>query len=247
MESPILLLQSGDYMQTEKLACAFSDYDTLPVSFERLKDFSVEHRIRGVPVGTVEYVQRWCELADICLPSSLSYPQQFHKYLHRKVRSGSFWEASLHEFVKPGERVKAFTGGIKGNITEPVDRYEPVWISECVPFESEFRFYIHDFVNGPKIWGWARYDELPTSNPEPDFDLVEAIAQEYHDDLGPLAYSVDIGWRPDLQRYALVEINDAWALGLYENTDPQSNPPTRQQYADMIVNRWRQILFCNLV
>ena len=63
----------------------------------------------------------------------------------------------------------------------------------------------------------------------------------------PGAYKVDIGGRCDLGRYCLVELNDAWALGLYENNDPQSNPPTRQQYADMLVSRWRQIVFCSLL
>ena len=64
--------------------------------------------------------------------------------------------------------------------------------------------------------------------------------------ISPGSYSIDIGWRPDLNCYSLVEINDGWSLGLYNPTDQQSNPPTRQQYADMLVARWRQILFCNI-
>jgi len=132
-------------------------------------------------------------------------------------------------------------------ISDSIPKDTPVWISEAVPFGAEFRFYVQDFVGGGKIQGWSRYDDTYLQCPEPDFELVEAIMKELEGNGAPGAYTVDIGWRYDLDRYCLVELNDAWALGLYENADPQSNPPTRQQYSDMLVSRWTQIIFCNLV
>jgi hypothetical protein len=161
-----------------------------------------------------------------------------------------YGEATLEDFVKP-TAIKLFTGDIKEclELKSPglISDNTSVWISQAVPFESEFRFYIHDFIGGGKIQGWSRYDDKPVRNPEPDFGLVEEIMGVLEANIAPGAYTIDIGWRPDLNRYCLVELNDAWSLGFYENSDPQSNPPTRQQYADMLVSRWRQILFCNLV
>lgn len=248
MQEPVLILQTGEgAMKAETLACAFSDYRCIRLPFERLGKIAEEYRLKAVPVGSVEYVREWCRLTGLQLPSPLGYPAGLEIHLQRRLREGKFEEALPGEFVKPRENIKAFTGAIKHKVEAEVSAEEAVWISESVPFESEFRFYVHDFVTGPKIQGWARYDDGETLNPEPDFDLVEAVTSFYHNDLGPLAYSVDIGWRPDLRRYCLVEVNDAWSLGYYQNHDRQSNPPTRQQYADMLVSRWRQILFCNIV
>lgn len=235
-------------MPIEKLACSFSSYPIRVCDFEKLPELNL-HSERGylVPVGSVEFVAEYCKQANIALPKSLWYPDSALSALHREVRQGTFQEAMPHEFVKPCENVKAFTGSIKEKLEEEVDPNERVWISEPVKFESEFRFYIQDLIPKFQILGWSRYDDLPVTNPEPDLDIVEAIADEFHRDLGPGAYSIDIGWRPDLGRYSLVEINDAWSLGYYMNSDPQSNPPSRQQYADMLVSRWRQVVFCSLV
>ena len=182
----------------------------------------------------------------------MSYPEQLEPFLLRPCVKSTYSEASLTDFVKPYKEIKLFTGGIKGHIEvefpDSVDPETPIWKSPCVPFGAEFRFYIQSFHNGGKILGWSRYDDYEGNYPEPDVGLVESIMSTLEADLAaPGAYSIDIGWRIDLDRYCLVEINDGWSLGLYENKDPQSNPPTRQQYADMLVSRWTQILFCNLV
>lgn len=241
-------MQKGDVMPIEKVACSFSSYPVRFASYEQLSDPDFEiDRLNAVPVGSVEFTQRFAERLDLTLPSALWYPEEFFPLFCRKIREGLLGDAYPEEFVKPSRVVKAFTGCLRKDVPSEVSPEEKVWISEPVPFESEFRFYIQDLANKTQVLGWSRYDDLPVVNPEPDFDLVEGIAEFYHRNLGPSAYSIDIGWRPDLQRYCLVEVNDAWALGYYQNTDRQSNPPTRQQYADMLVSRWRQILFCNVV
>jgi hypothetical protein len=248
MKNPTFLVQNGDIMPIEKLACAFSSYPFRVCSFEKLPELDLsEDKFSLIPVGSVEFVREYGKCAGIEVPKALWYPDAAKAAFDREVREGTFGEASPEEFVKPRENVKTFTGGIKEQITEKVKAKEKVWISEAVPFESEFRFYVQDTATKWQILGWARYDGLGVTNPEPDPIIVEQIAEEYHRDIGPSAYSVDIGWRPDLGKYSLVEINDAWALGFYENSDPQSNPPTRQQYADMIVSRWSQIAFCSFV
>jgi len=248
MRDPVLLLQSGPVMAAEKTACCFSNY---PVEYCKYEDLHKKEgkMLKYVPVGSVEFTEAYCEVVGISVPRSLTYPNFSRNYLDRDVSVKTLKDAGGGEFIKPFHKVKLFTGCVKNQLHEQgvkVDGDTEVWASEAVPFESEFRFYVHDFVTEPKIFGWSRYDDLDVTNPEPDVGLVEAIAQEFHDQLGPNAYTVDIGWRPDLGKYSLVEINDGWALGYYSPNDPQSNPPTRQQYADMLVTRWTQILFCNL-
>lgn len=250
MNNPTLLLQLGDYMGVEKTACLFSSYPCIHCSYENLPQVPQSDIWGVVPVGTVEFVSRYCECLNIALPGQLSYLDTLAQFFDRAIRVGPFRDAQPGEFVKPYSKVKQFTGNIKSNLLNEgvsIDPHSVVQISEPVQFESEFRFYVHDFATGPKIQGWARYDDLMVNNPDPDTALVHQIAEILHGDLGPSAYSVDIGWVPSKGKYALVEVNDAWSLGYYSNTDPQSKPPTKQQYADMLVSRWTQILFCHLL
>ena len=236
-------------MSSEKVACSFSTYPVRYSSFEDLskRDFS-ETRLQFVPVGSVEFTREYARCANLVIPKAMYYPEEVSSFFLRQMRETPFAEASVGKFVKPSQNVKAFPASIKKDASAEIDPYEPVWESEVVPFESEFRFYIQSTITKTEVLGWARYDELPIRNPEPDFEMVEKIAQIYRDlGPGPNAYSIDVGWRTDLERYCLVEVNDAWALGYYENSDPQSNPPSRQQYADMLVSRWLQILFCSIV
>jgi hypothetical protein len=254
MKDPLFLLQAGGPLPTEKIACSFSCYPVKYCPFSDIKKLDPKESLTQlVPVGSVEFVKAYSEHVSIELPRDFSYgicDGQLDQFLMRSMRKGTYGEATLIDFVKPIE-IKFFTGNVKGHLEMEapglIPNDTPVWVTEAVPFGAEFRFYIHDFIGGGKIQGWSRYDDSNMQCSEPDFGLVEAVMKELEYGGAPGAYTIDIGWRPDLERYCLVELNDAWALGLYENADPQSNPPTRQQYADMLVSRWRQILFCSLV
>lgn len=251
MKSPTFLLQSDPYMQMEKIACRFSDYPTFSVKFQKLSHLPKSERVNFIPVGTVEFVKEYARIMDLQIPSGeFSYwnlgEPEFDKFFHRKIRKGIFSDADSEEFVKPME-IKIFTGEIKKNIKEKIIDTTPVWISEPVQFWAEFRFYIYDYVNRSEILGWSRYDDTDRSCPDPDIDLVKEITKYLRNIGAPGAYSVDIGWRPDLNKYCLVELNDAWSLGFYNNTDPQSKPPSYQNYADMLRYRWSQIVFCNII
>ena len=253
MNDPTFLLQAGGQRATEKIACSFSCYPVRYCSVTELAKLDPREATRYVPVGSVEFAKAYGEQVGIELPEDFSYgiyDGQLDKFLMRSIRKGTYGEATLTDFVKP-TAIKSFTGNVKSHLEAEapasISDDTTVWISEAVPFGAEFRFYIQDLIGGGKIVGWSRYDDSNMQCPEPDFGLVEAVMKELEEGGAPGAYTVDIGWRPDLNCYCLVELNDAWALGLYENTDPQSVPPTRQQYADMLVSRWRQIVFCSLL
>lgn len=247
MKEPKFLFSTGvnDGMEFERFACQCSPYEYVSCNYQFLQDLDIEkYRLQYVPVGSVQYVQKFCECMNLSLPESISY-YGTEKFTKRNILEGKLKDAQDCEFVKP-KKIKQFTGVIKSKL-RPLSPETDVWISEPVPFESEYRFYIHDFVSEPKILGWSRYDDTETHNPDPNLDYVKLIAQELHDNIGPSAYSLDIGWRSDIQEFDLVELNDAWALGYYSNSDSQSNPPSKEDYAEMLISRWTQILFCNIV
>lgn len=247
MIDPKFLLQAGDVLSAEKFACTSTLYYCKHATIGQLSTLHInEHKFNYVPVGSVEFTKEYCKRVGLKLPeNSLSYFGA-ERFLKRNLRQGTYADAKKFEFVKPVS-VKTFTGNIKNKIEKEIDPDTDVWISEPVPYGSEFRFYIQDYVTEPEILGWARYDDLSVVNPYPDLDYVKSIADHLHYIHGPSAYSIDIGWRFDLQEYELIELNDAWSLGLYINSDGQSRPITRDAYAEMLISRWDQVLFCNLV
>jgi hypothetical protein len=246
MINPNFLLQAGPVLSTEKYACRSSGHSFSYCPFDAIKNLDVEkNRLHSIPVGSVEFVKEYCDHVGIRLPTeSLTYLDEIQPFIKRAIRKGIFKEAKDNEFVKP-VAVKTFTGDIKSDVKDVLDD-TPVWISEQVRFESEFRFYILTDVIRSRVTGWSRYDDLDCTNPDPDPEFVFSIAEEVRKNTGPNAFSIDIGWRPDLKCYDVVELNDAWSLGLYNNTDPQSCPPSAEDYAEMLISRWAQTLFCNL-
>lgn len=246
MREPKFLFQSGNVMSIEKYACIKSEYPYEYVDYNNISELDVErYKLNYVPVGSVEFVRRFCDHVGLFLPKSLSYLVGIDPYIKRKIIEGKLSDATDDQFVKP-KKVKQFTGDLKKNL-RPLSPDTEVWISDAVPFESEFRFYIQDLIPEPKIVGWSRYDDLNIKNPDPDLDYINSIVKTLHDDFGPNAYTIDIGWRSDIQEYDIVELNDAWSLGLYLNNDEQTNSPKEEDYAQMLITRWTQILFCNIV
>lgn len=188
-------------------------------------DGMTEQLVRGaMPVGSVEFVRHAMGLAGIPEPANLSYPEGCQAYTQRQV-----WRSTVAQaLAMPGTRfiksaqTKVFTGFVldpQGVALSPHDQsqYEvlrslapdaPVWVSSPVRWVSEFRYYVKDGA----VVGYARYDqEAPEEVPEPDREVVRrciadlAIAHPYALDMGVMSTG----------ETALVEVNDAWGLGLY--------------------------------
>lgn len=87
-----------------------------------------------------------------------------------------------------------------------------VWASPVVQFQSEHRFYIREGA----ILGSARYDLGEDENPpELNPEVVTSCLGLYESSgLAPAAYAMDFGLTTDGET-RLIELNDAWALGLY--------------------------------
>lgn len=219
------LTQTGNYLIREKNALRICQCVCSNVSYENLSTLSSKYYI---PVGTVEYVEKYCRLNGIKLPDNISYPPAVRRYLKRNIYKSTFEEAPDNYFVKP-QKTKLFTGGIKNEIMEEVLGTTPVWVSKPIDFLAEYRYYI----NRGKIVGYSRYDENDECDIQPSFDFVMMVVNDYIN--SPIAYAIDIGitsYRDSM----LIEINDGWSLGLYP-----WGTMTDFAYVELITNRWKQI------
>lgn len=242
-------------------ACMLLDIQVRPCAQNRFSEHAQElAKGQVLPVGDVGYVQGAMRATGIEPPQSLSYPSPLHGYLHRRV-----WQAPIGDaleiaknqggavFVKPFA-VKQFTGFVYRPSLElsklrPADLeqteilhqlvesvpHELAWFSEPVKFVSEHRYYV---CNGA-IWGHARYDtEEAEDAPAPDYLTVEKAAAAWQQEGAPASYALDFGVLSD-GKTALVEANDAWAIGLYAN----ALSPVR--YLHFLAARWNELKGAN--
>ena len=207
-----------------------------------------------VPIGSVEFLRECMTLLGVQEPSIPScFIPSFEPYLHRRVEKTTAGMLRLNRrhgvahFVKP-VKAKLFSGFLWSAATAAIakDDYTaeqvaalhalpdatPLWIAEPVHFLREDRYYV---LRG-QVLGSARYDpDGPDSAAAPDPAIVDAIVSSYTGLPGaPCAFAADIGVLESGQT-ALVEINDAWALGLYGEMED------RDGYVRMIAARWAEI------
>ena len=217
----------GGLSLKEKFACEKypyikTTYDHLTCTVRTATDIR-----KYCPVGSVEFVQLFCELNNIKLPENMTYPIELRPYLGREIRQNVFGRVLESNFVKP-IHTKVFTGGIKSQLTETVSEDCLVWESDSVVFDAEFRCYVID----KKMVAYSRYDD---SDAEYVFDVsvVEAMISEWTDQ--PIAYAIDVGIVNG--KTVLVEVNDGWSLGYYK-----WGTMTDKLYAELIYRRWNEIV-----
>ncbi len=245
-----LLCQCGWGGREERLArqvAMIEDIEVLGATLEGMERCAT-HLAGGtcVPVGTVEFVRRAMGLAGISEPANLSYPQALEAHLHRRVNLIPAGLVLGRWFVKP-TATKAFTGFVFDTFADPADldahdRAQceaflalepdaPVWVGEAVSWRSEVRYYVLD----GQIVGEGRYDLGPDDAPLPNPAVVQEMVRRFSASPGaPVAFAIDAGVL-DCGTTALVEVNDAWALGYYSGTlEPR-------EYVRMLWRRWRQL------
>jgi hypothetical protein len=221
-----LLQQETGVMYEEKFMIKSSpSYSHFFLSYEQLKP--VEDKENIIPVGTVEFVKKYCEQNNIILPENISYPEQLMGFFGRNIWSGVYGDVKPDQFCKP-KSTKVFTGGIKKDIEEPVKHSEHVWISDPVNITSEWRVY----VLNKQILGYSRYD-TGDNEEQPDLELAKKMVECYNG--SPVGYCLDVGVVDG--KTILVEANDGWSLGYYRWGDMCPD-----DYIKLISARWLEIV-----
>ena len=242
-----LILQTPGSAETRAAMAGATMMDApvtvLRCSLEGLSATEVVAQIKSgaaLVVGSVEFAREAMRLGGFAEPDNLSYPPELTDYLCRHVKSVRAGQVLGNWFVKP-QATKAFTGFLFDTMADPDSLSEdvrpeydafmalpadaPVWISEPVSFVSEWRFYVRD----QKIIGRGRYDpEGADDAPAPDSAVVESAIQAFG---ARHPYAIDFGVLAGGET-ALVEVNDAWAIGLYGSAMPQ------RDYVNFLWARW---------
>lgn len=167
--------------------------------------------------GTVEFIHLALKSVGKKIPVVDSYPEELHPYLHRWI-----WETTIENipgdyvgFIKPKDSIKLFTGFVSNSIDDryilkQFSKHNRVYLSQIVEWKSEFRYYVIE----NKIEAIGNYDGNETIIP--DIEIVkEAISKIKNP---PAAFCIDFGVLSTGET-ALVEYNDAYAVGWYLDGD----------------------------
>ena len=237
-------------LSTAYMAACLLDIPVQSCPIEHLDNWrdslSTAKGILTVPIGSVEFIRRAMSIAGLKESPPLSYPEALQPFFRRDVRLGTVGETLSGCFVKPVV-TKLFTGFLVPRSSEitlldehTIEQHQvflslpkdtQVWISEPVKFISEHRVYIHN----SEIVGIGRYDDGEDDSPSPSLETIEEMLGAFErTGHAPIAYSIDAGVLTDGST-ALVECNDAWALGYYKGT------LSPKDYLRMLIARWSQI------
>lgn len=229
-------------------ACLMNDIKYVTIGYDDLeKELPKLNHHLCIPVGSVEYIRKVFDILNIKEPEWNCYPLCLEWLFNRNIREGFVKDVKDGDFVKP-IKTKLWTGFVYNSLIdksllndhdreqydlfEKADKNEKVYISSPVKFIAEYRYYV---VEG-RIIGNARYDDNEHDVLDPSNDIldkcIKSLVEEYGNNI---TCSVDTGVL-DNGNIALVELNDAWALGLYGRSMKSVD------YINMLITRWKQIV-----
>ena len=200
------------------------------VGIDDLDELPNVHPI-DVPVGSVEFVRAYADRVGVMLPAPLDYPDDLRPYLARTIRRAPLSKAPRGDFVKP-VKTKRFSAIQNYDPAFPPDRVPSdtmCWVSDPIEFGAEYRFYV---LHGEAL-GWAQYDEgREYGISQYDLTRVDSMILAWR--AQPRAWALDVG-RLAGGHLAVVEVNDAWATGLY------AGALQVREYAEWLQTRWDEI------
>lgn len=237
----------GREIHSASLFAMLNDLRVWRVARADVSQYAAQLREGALPVGSVEFVRAAMQACALREPPNLTYPDALKDFLRRDVclqRAGRILQT---RFVKPVQ-TKRFTGFVFDPMASPEHQQDAfvreqhecflslsaddlVWSGEPVQWLSEVRYY----VLAGQVLGEGRYDDGADDAPLPSREEVEAMVRAWSArDGAPQAYALDVGVLRSGET-ALIECNDAWALGYYRGS------LEREAYLEMLWRRWQQI------
>jgi hypothetical protein len=182
-------------------------------------------------VGGIGSIRKRLKKLNITIPDEIEYPTELTSMLGRRV-----WKSTLKEimnenqfplFVKPIQ-TKLFTGKVISEFKDFIglnfDETVPIWCSEVINFETEWRCFIRYNVLLDVRYYKGKWDN------KIDLKMVSEAISSYKSQ--PKSYSLDIGIDSNGKCH-LVEVNDGHSLGTYG-----IGPIT---YAKFLSARWSEL------
>ncbi|QTH80251.1 hypothetical protein PA10_00051 [Pseudomonas phage pPa_SNUABM_DT01] len=193
-----------------------------------------------IVAGGVQFIKHALRAYGKELPVENSYPECLHKYLKRevrKVRTLREAKAMLDEgrtlFIKPCN-IKRFTGFVTCDRNDfrfnGASDQTPVWISEPVQFDSEWRCYVANGI----IVGVEFTDNSGMISVKPHVGVIYDAVRILTENGGHAGYAIDFGVLKNGQT-VLVELNDGFSIGAYGDIDPEA-------YWEVIRQRWKEMI-----
>lgn len=185
------------------------------------------------------------------------YPESLKPYLYRKIwedelgniRREIFAEGHLKNpiFIKPKDKLKRFTGFVLETIDDLANckgagNQTKIWCSEPVTFVEEFRFYrfhYHDSAVTTYSVGCHKGD-FNSQNLEKADVFIRCLP--WSSEL-PVACAIDVGIL-STGEVALIEVNDAFSLGLYKNVclkNGKGSSEYDELYCKCLIARWNEL------
>lgn len=246
----LVIRQAGDRAEGRVVAqaCMLRDIGQVRAELGELTRYAAELRAGAVPEGSVEFVRAAMAAAGIIEPAPMSYPGTLEPWMRRRVDRMPLERVRGTVFIKP-ETTKLFTGfvwreGVEDQAYDEHDREQlerlralapdtMVWVAEPVRFQCEWRYYVLD----GEVLGAARYDQDGADDaPVPDaLVLSDAVRAMTGATEAPVAYALDLGVLEGGET-AVVEVNDAWAIGHYGRGGPGP-----VDYLRFLAARWSQM------
>jgi hypothetical protein len=236
----MILTQGGPSRQNSPEALAVRQYamtHNIPiVTYESVHELSLEMlQSCRLMEGSVESIITGLKRLEKPVPEPNYYPDVLSDFLHRRVWPSTFIQAVLLSDSRPifvkSQAWKALTGCVIDPLTIPRDVPDdmPVWISEVIPIEQEYRVY----VQHNRIVYIARYDDHESDDKPIDIVKIQKAIQLMATHHPRVAYAFDWGLT-DSGQTVLVENNDAWAIGRYL-------PMPYDIYTEFLISRWQEM------
>jgi hypothetical protein len=193
--------------------------------------------------GSVGFMHHAMRQFKIQVIHNQPYPDVLSDLMYRKVLPIRDMYALRKYFIQSGRPVfakplqtKKFTGFVADHIGDPrfngAGNQTELIVVEAVEFLDEWRVYV---ANG-KIMKIAATPEPRKTGMWPGWSFVASVVERLNKaatEYAPAGYALDIGVLTTGE-LALVEINDGYSIGAYDNI-------SARDYWDVIAARWGQL------
>ena len=199
--------------------------------------------------------------------SYTDYPECLKEYLYRdiwedtlsNIKVDLFEEGYLKKpiFIKPKDDLKKFTGFVLETIDDlqnckGASGQTKIWCCDPVRFTSEWRVLFKKKEIMPDDLNGCYYDiKITKYNKGIDnaafakvIEQVQNIIYTHQFEMLnklPVAFALDLGIMTT-GHVALIEMNDAFSLGLYQNSSGTPKDELEKHYAKCLISRWKELV-----